>query len=489
MNARKPNYRISISGKNVTEALTKYVLSLTYTDRVAGQSDEIELTLINSDGRFSDQWQPTTNDKIQISLGYDDSLIECGTFTIDTVESSGPPSTVSIKALAAGTNSPLRTRKTVAHEGKTIREIAQVTADNLNATIPTPDPANPTPSPQWTINDGTTFSHREFADWTTERATLSKAAGSIRAVLLMLNSPTAPLAFATAIGAAYDQYGPLLAAAQSITTKGRSEDGTEIRQTANLWAKAWANKYFPEAKKSIQIATAFADKLTAIAASLQDVDKTVTRSKLDIKTSWEAQTDEDDLAYLSRLARKYGILASVRGTVITFTSIYDVEASKPADTIRSGAFKSYRFSQTTIKQYAGAEVSWHDPDTGEAIVSRYAAAEPPSSATPGSYSVFESVNSFGTGDVLKVQERAETKAQADEIAKAAIHGRASREFEGEITIEGAPTLCAGCNVDLVESPGLFVLGKFAGRWAIVESRHSLVRGSGYVTTLKIKRGK
>lgn len=198
---------------------------------------------------------------------------------------------------------------------------------------------------------------------------------------------------------------------------------------------------------------------------------------------------EDDLAYLSRIARKYGILCSVRGTVITFTSIYDVEAAKPADTIQSGAFKSYRFSQSTIKQYAGAEVKWHDPDTGEAVVSRYAATEPPSSALPGSVSEFEPVASFADGDVLRIHERAETKAQADEIAKSAIHGRSSREFEGEITIEGRPLLCAGCNVDLVESEGLKVLGRFAGRWAIVESRHTLVPGSGYVTTLKIKRGK
>ena len=478
---RKPQYSLSIAGKNVTAELSKYVSSLTYTDRTAAHSDEIELVLINIDGRFSAEWKPTTNDKIDVSIGYDGDLVACGTFTIDTVESSGPPSVVTVRALAAGTNSPLRTRKTVAHEGKTLREIAQATVDDLNAATPAPDPA-------WSVNDGTSFSHRVTADWRTERETLSRAAASIRGVLAMLNLPTAPLAFATAIGAAYEQYPRVLAACDSMAAKGRSAEATEIRQTANLWAAAWRAKYFPEAKKAIGIANDYANRLSAVAATLTDVDKTVTRSKLDIRPSWEAQTDETALAYLARIAKKYGILFSVRGHVITFTSAYDVEAAKPADTIASGDFKSYRFAQTTIKQYAGAEVAWHDPDKGEAVVSRYKATTPPDTATPGEFSEFQFADSLD-GEVLKVDGRAEDKAQADEIAKAAIHATARKEFTGEVVIEGAPLLCAGCNVDLVESEGLAVLGNFAGRWHIDESRHRLDAGGGYETSLVIVRGK
>lgn len=473
MEVRRPKFSISIAEKNVTADLEKYVSSVSYTDRVAVKSDEIEITLINIDGRFSDQWQPTTNDKIDLSIGYDDDLTACGTFTIDTVEASGPPSVVTIKALAAGTNSPLRTKKTIAHEGKTIREIAQATAD-----------AN-----GMTVNDGTSFSHREFADWKTEREALTNGAAAIRTVITMFALPTAPLGFAAAIAAANQQYPIALQTAASMTAKGRPDEATEIRQTAELWFLAWRTKSFPDAKKATQIAATFANRLTAIAATLTDVDKTITRSKLDIKTSWEAQTDETDLQYLERIARKYGILFSVRGSVITFTSIYDVEATTPAGTIQSASLKSYRFAQTTIQQYAGAEVSWHDPDLGEAVISMFAPETPPDTAQPGSYSVFQSVNEFGTGEVLKIKTRVENKAQADEVAKAAIHGTSSREFEGEIVLEGSPLFCAGCNVDLVESAGLFVLGKFAGRWAIVESRHSLDSSGGYSTTLKIKRGK
>lgn len=464
MEVRRPKFSISIAGKNVTADLEKYVSSVTYTDRVAGQSDEIEITLINIDGRFSDQWQPTTNDKIDLSIGYDDDLTDCGTFTIDTVESSGPPSVVAVKALAAGTNSPLRTKKTVAHEGKTIREIAQATADAHG----------------FTINDGTSFSHRELVDWKPEREALTNGAAVIRSVIAMFTQPTAPLGFGAAIAAANQQYPIAIQTAASLTAKGRPTDGTEIRQTADLWHLAWQNKYFPDAKKSAQIATTFANRLTAIAATLTDVDKTVTRSKFDIKTSWEAQTNETDLHYLERIARKYGILFSVRGTVITFTSIYDVEATTPAATIESASLKSYRFAQTTVQQFASASVSWHDPDTGEATASSFLRN------ADGTFAE----STAADGEVLKIRQRVENKAQADEVAKAAIHARSTREFEGDITIEGSATLCAGCNIDLVESTGLFVLGKFAGLWAIVESRHSIdASGGGYSTDLKIKRGK
>lgn len=471
----EPRYKIEINGKDATTDLTPYVESLAYTDRVAGQSDEAEFTVNNADGRFTganpaQDWTFSKGDKVDISMGYGDDLTPCGTFTVDQVEAQySPAATVTVRALAAGVNSPLRTRKTVAHEGKSLKSIAKSIADDHG----------------FTIDDGTDFTNREFADWHTEREVMLTAAGSIRVVILMLSGPTQPIQFLTAITAANNQYPKLLDTAARLTAKGRPAEGTEIRQTAELWYRAWRNKYFPAAKQTIGIATAFADRLGAIAASLVDVDRTVTRSKLDIVTSWQCQDNETDLQYITRISKAHGILFSVRGTVMVFTSIYDVEGGPVLDGAKftPRSVSTARFTDRQVKTYVGAEVSWHDPDKGEAIVSRYVQAQPPPTALPGSYQVFQSVNEFGTGEVLKVKQRVETQAQADEVAKAAIHQSVSHEKEGEITVDGSPFLCAGINIELSG------YGMWDGKWAVVESRHTIDSGGGYWTALKIKRGK
>jgi len=473
MNARKPRFKISIAGKNVTDDLTKYVSDIAYTDRTKGQSDEVSITLNNSDGRFVADWMPETNDKLDVSIGFDDDLIDCGTFTIDTVEAQGPPSTVTIKALAAGTNSPLRTIRTVPHDGKTIKEIAQSIADTHG----------------FTLNDGTQWTTVEKADWKKEREALTTAAAKLDAAIANAKQITEPAFFNATVRTAFEQYPIMIATTESLVAKGQAKAGTGLRQIIDTWAAAWRSRYFPTIKQAVIHGQNLSNQLKNVSASLIDIDRTTTRSKLDIKTSWESQDNETDLAYLERLAKKYGILFSVRGTVMTFTSIYDVEAAPSIDAIYSKEVApGWRFSKSKVSQVTAAEVVWHNPETGEEVKSRFIEAAPPPSTGPGIYQTFLVDPNYGTGEILKIQERVETQAQADQVAKAAIHSRASKQFEGEITIEGR-RIFAGCNVDLIESDGIVIFGNFAGKWAVTESAHRLDVSGGWVVSLKIKRGR
>ena len=467
----RPAYKIEINGKDATTELTAYVESVGYTDRVAGQSDEAEFTVNNADGRFTGEnpaqdWRFAKGDKVDISLGYGDDLTFCGTFTVDQVEAHYNPSqTVTVKALAAGINSPLRTRKTVAHDGKSLRQIADAVASQHG----------------FTIDDGTSFTTREQANWKAEREALTTAAAAINKVLALLNLQNEPIQFAGAVTNVLAQYTPIIECSERLAVKGRADYAATLRAEATLWYTAWRNKYFPSAKKVIHQARAASASMSSYAASLVDVDRTTTRSKLDITTTWHMQDNETDLEYMGRLSKANGILFSVRGNVMVFTSIYDVEAAPSYAILTKPSIMSARFTDKQTKTYAGAEVEWHDPETAEPIRSRYVMQEPPPSALPGSYQLFQSVNEFGTGEVLKVKERVETQAQADEVAKAAIHNSVSHQFEGEITVTGSPTYCAGINVEIQG------FGFWDGKWAVTESRHTIA--PDYTTILKIKRGK
>jgi len=131
----KPVFRVIYAGKNITQDISKSLISLTYTDVEEGESDEISITLENSDGLWSDAWYPSKGDKIELEIGYDESMLNCGKFTVDEIQLSGPPDTATIRALAAATNSPIRSKKSKAYEGQSFRQIAEKVASDHGYTV------------------------------------------------------------------------------------------------------------------------------------------------------------------------------------------------------------------------------------------------------------------------------------------------------------------------------------------------------------------
>lgn len=137
--ARRVQLSVTIAGHDVAGAFAPYLLDFTYTDNIAGKADEVQLSLHNRDGRFTGEWAlkkglPVTAAivcKDWESPGRDLSL-PCGAFRIDEVEFSGPPDKISIKAVSADLNGPLRdTRKTRAWENTSLSSVAgQIAGEN-----------------------------------------------------------------------------------------------------------------------------------------------------------------------------------------------------------------------------------------------------------------------------------------------------------------------------------------------------------------------
>lgn len=130
MNVPKASYEIMYNGKNITGNIVPYILSLVYTDKTKGEADEIELTVEDSDGLWSGNWYPQKGDTISAKIFYLGNTLNCGVFTVDelTGEGSSEGNTVTIKGLAAGINKTLRTKRSYAHENKTLREIVNTIA-------------------------------------------------------------------------------------------------------------------------------------------------------------------------------------------------------------------------------------------------------------------------------------------------------------------------------------------------------------------------
>lgn len=111
--------------KNITTDIAPYVTRVTYSDNIKSESDTIEVELDDSDGRWLDKWYPGKGDTLTLKLGYQgEKLLACGTFSIDEIEVSSPPSTVSIRGVATSVNHALRTKSSRAFESTTLAAIA-----------------------------------------------------------------------------------------------------------------------------------------------------------------------------------------------------------------------------------------------------------------------------------------------------------------------------------------------------------------------------
>lgn len=131
-----PMFVLAYGQKNITSDVTPYVRSVTYTDYLSGQSDELEVELEDADGRWARQWYPGKGDTLSLKIGYEAApLLPCGSFEIDEIEFAQPPATVTIRALSTGINRSVRTRVGRAYENTTLAAIAQRIAKRNHLTL------------------------------------------------------------------------------------------------------------------------------------------------------------------------------------------------------------------------------------------------------------------------------------------------------------------------------------------------------------------
>lgn len=135
-NVAMPDFSLFYEKTNITAEIEPSLLSLTYTDYLEGQSDELTVEFEDMQGRWIRQWFPTQGDKLVASLGYKGTpLVDIGAFEIDEVEYSYRPSFVSLKALSTGVSKSNRTLKPKAYENTTLAQIVATVAGRLKLNV------------------------------------------------------------------------------------------------------------------------------------------------------------------------------------------------------------------------------------------------------------------------------------------------------------------------------------------------------------------
>jgi hypothetical protein len=125
----RPTAVIQVNHRDQTGHFSPWLEELTFTDHLAGEADGLEIKLDNSDGRWFREWYPVKGSTLEAWLGYEGSpLLGTGECQVDEIELEGGPDLVTIRALGAGNQVALRTPKSRAFEGKSMRAIANEVA-------------------------------------------------------------------------------------------------------------------------------------------------------------------------------------------------------------------------------------------------------------------------------------------------------------------------------------------------------------------------
>ncbi|HEX8583044.1 MAG TPA: contractile injection system protein, VgrG/Pvc8 family [Allosphingosinicella sp.] len=129
-----PDFKLMLGDKDLTPKVRPRLISLTLTDKRAGEADQLEIELDDSDGGLA---LPRLGATLTLQLGWkagsevELGLINKGSFKVDSVAHAGAPDKVTISASAADFNSQIRTRREKSWRNTTIGAVvADVAARN-----------------------------------------------------------------------------------------------------------------------------------------------------------------------------------------------------------------------------------------------------------------------------------------------------------------------------------------------------------------------
>lgn len=129
---RRPGYRITLDGQDITPRINGRLINLRITSQRSQEADQLDLTLTDHDGRLA---LPPHGAPLHVAIGWrDEGLTDRGIFTVDEVEHSGSPDRLTIRARAANMRDLLPGKRSQSWHGVTIAEIIDTIASRHDLT-------------------------------------------------------------------------------------------------------------------------------------------------------------------------------------------------------------------------------------------------------------------------------------------------------------------------------------------------------------------
>lgn len=134
----KPRFILIYKGVDISSEFAPESISITYTDKVHGEADEIEVSVQDKDGKWRGPWCPEHGDVVDLSIGYENgAMVPCGSFEIDepNANMSRSGDTMTFRGVSAPISKSLRTKKTRGYEKQNLKAIADKIAGEHGLTV------------------------------------------------------------------------------------------------------------------------------------------------------------------------------------------------------------------------------------------------------------------------------------------------------------------------------------------------------------------
>ena len=178
------------------------------------------------------------------------------------------------------------------------------------------------------------------------------------------------------------------------------------------------------------------------------------------------QTDESDLAFLSRLGRDVNHRVKVADGRLVVWDEAEFSGKSPTFTTDVGSsdlVTSYRLSSKSHDTYKAARVRYHDPVKKIDI------------------DYTETSSDVETGQTLEINRRVESIDQARTLAKKELESKNKLEVTGSIEMMGVSNASAGLITRITNA------GKLNGNYMIDTASHTVTRNGGWTVSLNIHR--
>lgn len=203
----------------------------------------------------------------------------------------------------------------------------------------------------------------------------------------------------------------------------------------------------------------------------------------DVTFARVTQSNETDLKFLTRMARKFGAVMKVRGTDLVFHKLSDLTGLDLLFRVEPQDVMQYRIRAKTADVPAQRVVRVWNPQTkrmvSQAVTEKMRASsvktEPLPKAGPATRTIIPGERP-GRLDVDKLMDRVEDAAQAQVRLDAALLRAQLNALECTITLHGDPRIRAGMSI------GTLGFGEHLdGDFLVRRVRHVLDRSQGFIT--------
>lgn len=116
----KPNWKVTVDGRDLTGTLRPRLIDLAVTSCREDSADQLDIRLDDSDGKLT---IPPRTAKLRVWMGWDGDLVDKGIFTVDEVEHTGAPDTLTLRARSADLRSGLRAQREQSYHATTCGDI------------------------------------------------------------------------------------------------------------------------------------------------------------------------------------------------------------------------------------------------------------------------------------------------------------------------------------------------------------------------------